>query len=294
MTHKRNVALVVAVFILPFFLAPVFTYAANDYSELHLNADSVFSAKNLFVIQKSGTVIYTRAKWGQTFVRVTVFTDKNTVLTKKYGGVASVNDIKEGDLLNIEGVLAVGADEVVVTAKKVKDLSLQSEPKNLLGTVRSINGNGNSFVLKNTAFGSTTIAISSSTILKKGVRTITLGEVAVGDKVLSASGMYDYKTNILSATSTEFYQDKTVFNPRNFSGTLKEISGTTLPASLTVFVGNTTYTVFLTEKTLLFNKTKKATSLSRFVTGDKVRFYGKIRQTSLTEIDAEVVTDLNL
>ncbi|MBP6945699.1 MAG: hypothetical protein KBC74_03810 [Candidatus Pacebacteria bacterium] len=294
MTHKRNVALAVAVFILPFFLAPVFTYATNDYSELHLNADSVFSAKNLFVIQKSGAVIYTRARWGQTFVRVTVFTDKGTVLSKKYGGSLLLGEIKEGDLLNIEGVLAVGADEVVVTAKKVKDLSLQSEPKNLLGTVRSVNSNGNSFVLKNTAFGSTTIAISSSTILKKGVRTIALGEVAVGDKVLSASGVYDYKTNILSATSTEFYQDKTVFNPRNFSGTLKEISGTTLPASLTVFVGNTTYTVFLTEKTLLFNKTRKATSLSRFVTGDKVRFYGKIRQTSLTEIDAEVVTDLNL
>ncbi|MFA5877331.1 MAG: hypothetical protein WC880_03120 [Candidatus Paceibacterota bacterium] len=293
MTHKRNVALAVAVFILPFFLAPVFTYAANDYSELHLNAESVFSAKNLFVIQKSGAVIYTRARWGQTFVRVTVFTDKGTVLTKKYGGSALLSEIKEGDLLNIEGVLAVGADEVVVTAKKVKDLSLQSEPKNLLGTVRSINGNGNSFVLKNTAFGSTTIAISSSTILKKGVRTIALGEVAVGDKVLSASGVYDYKTNILSATSTEFYQDKTVFNPRNFSGTLKEISGTTLPASLTVVVGNTTYTVFLTEKTLLFNKTKKATSLSRFVVGDSVRFYGKIRQTNLKEIDADVASDLN-
>lgn len=291
MTHTRNFFL--AILVLPFFLAPVFTYAASDYSELHLNADSVFSAKNLFVIQKSGTVIYTRAKWGQTFVRVTVFTDTGTVLTKKYGGSAAVGDIKEGDLLNVEGTLAVGADEVVVTAKKVKDLSLQSEPKNLLGTVRSVNSAEGSFVLKNATFGSTTIAISSATTLKKGVREIALGELTVGDKVLSASGIYDYKTNILSATSTEFYQDKTVFNPRNFTGTLKVVGGTSLPTSLTVAVGNTTYTVFLGEKARLFNKAKQATTLSRFVVGDSVRLYGKIRQTNLMEIDAEAASDLN-
>lgn len=291
MIHIRIFSL--AIFLLSLFLVPAFSYANSDYSELHLGADSVFSAKNLFVIQKTGTVIYTRARWGQTFVRVTVFTDKDTVLTKKYGGRASIAEIKEGDLLNAEGTLAVGADEVVVTAKKVKDLSLQSEPKKLLGTVRGVHGDGNSFILKNTTFGSTTIAISSSTILKKGVRTIALGEVAVGDKVLSASGIYDYKTNTLSATSTEFYQDKTVFNPRNFTGTLKEISGTTLPATLTVAVGNTSYTVFLDAKASLFNKTKQATSLSRFVVGDSVRLYGKIRQINLKEIDATIASDLN-
>ena len=84
-----------------------------------------------------------------------------------------------------------------------------------------------------------------------------------------------------------------MFAPRNFEGTLKSISGTTLPATLVVTVSGTDYTVYLAKTTVVLKKNRSAATLGRFVVDDTVRFYGAIRQANFTEIDAEIVRDLN-
>ena len=43
----------------------------------------------------------------------------------------------------------------------------------------------------------------------------------------------------------------------------------------------------------MMSKNKAETTLQRFTVGDKVRFYGAIRQTNLFEIDAEIIRNLN-
>ena len=111
--------------------------------------------------------------------------------------------------------------------------------------------------------------------------------------MLSAPGTYDYPTNTLTASSVDVYQSKSIFTSRNFEGTLKSICGTALPAVLTVTVGGTDYTAYLPDKSAVLKSNKSATSLTRFVVGDTVRLYGKIRQANLTEIDADTVRDLN-
>ena len=141
--------------------------------------------------------------------------------------------------------------------------------------------------------GTTTVRVGASTPIKKGARSVLFTDIAVGDKVLSVSGTYDYETGVLTATALEIFQDKTIFTPRNFEGTLKSISGTTLPATLVVTVAGTDYTVYLAKGASVLKKNRSAATLGRFVVDDAVRFYGAIRQANFTEVDAEVVRDLN-
>jgi len=53
------------------------------------------------------------------------------------------------------------------------------------------------------------------------------------------------------------------------------------------------YTVYLAKGASVLKKNRAAATLGRFVVDDTVRFYGAVRQTNFTEVDAEIVRDLN-
>lgn len=282
---------------LPAFAAPV--------SEIHITPDGKFSAKNVVVMQKSesGTTFFGRVVWDAIFLRVTVLTAPGGVpakITKNNGGAATAADVKVGDILSVDGVLAPGADSLLINATAVRDYSLNKEEKSFSGTVKSVDYSG-SFVLSDKTLGSVTVRIDSNTIITRGVRTISLGEMAAGDKVLSASGVYDFETKTLAAAELTVYQDKAVFAPKNFEGKLKSLSSTALPTTMVVTIAKSPasglaagdYTVYLAANTSVMSKNKAATTLQRFTVGDSVRFYGAVRQTNLFEVDAEIVRNLS-
>ena len=275
--------------IIPLLLLPLFASA----SEIHILPSGEFSVKGLAVFQKSGPNLFTRASWGTAFIRVVVLVSSSTAIVKNHGEVASVGDIKEGQILDVDGTLAASGDNMIVNATRVRNTSLLRESKTISGTVLSIDRGASSLVLPNASLGTTTVSVGASTPIKKGARSIQFGDIAVGDKVVSVSGTYDYETGILTATALEIFQDKTIFTPRNFEGTLKSISGTTLPATLVVTVADTDYTVYLAKGASVLKKNRAAATLGRFVVDDTVRFYGAIRQANFTEVDAEIVRDLN-
>lgn len=271
-----------------------FTVAhADTVSEISITRDGLFSAKKLSVIQKSGTNLFTRASWDQAFIRVIVLVNASTTISKNHGERILGSDIKEGDLLDVDGTLSTGADSILVNAVKIRDISQEKESQTISGIVQGINGAERSFILPNKSFGNTKVVVSASVHIQKGARSIEFDDVSAGDRILSAPGTYDYVTNTLSASALEVYQEKTMFTPRNFQGTLKNISTTTLPSVMTVNVQGTDYNVYLTDKSAVLKKNRGATTLVRFVAGDAVRIYGKIRQTNFSEIDAEIVRDLN-
>lgn len=265
---------------------------AETSSEIHLTPDGLFTAKRVLVVQKAGTNLFSRAKWGQAFVRITILVNKSTDISKNHGEKMTVADIKEGDILDVDGSLVSGADTLMINPTSIRDISIERESQTLAGTVDSVNRSELSFVLRNSQFGSTKIILSASTPIKKGVRSIEFGDISIGDKILSASGMYDYTSNSLQADDVKVYQNKAVFKPRNFQGTLKSVSATTLPAMLTVTVGNMDYNVYLSDKSAVLKKNKGTVGLTRFVVGDTVRFYGSIREANLSEIDASIMRDL--
>ena len=84
------------------------------------------------------------------------------------------------------------------------------------------------------------------------------------------------------------------YKPKNFEGVLEEVVGTTLPTSIKVLIGRTSFLVNLKEKASVLKKNKNLVSLNRFVVGDKVRLYGVIREVDEAIIDADIVRNLNL
>lgn len=278
----------IAIFVLS--IAPLHVYALG--SEIHFTADGTFSAKNVVVYQKAGSNLFCRGTWDTAFIRFVVITSPSTSISKARGERAAVGEINEKDFINVEGSLATGGDSIVVNATSIEDITLQVASKTLSGAVVSIDASTRTLMLKTKQLGTISVSVGGATITK-GVRSITLGDIASGDKVLSAVGTYDYSTNTLTATAIEVYQDKSAFTPRNFEGKLKNVSGTTLPATFVVSVGGTDYTVHVEAKGVVLSASKKAASLSRFMVGDTVRFYGAVRPANLTEVDAEVIRDLN-
>ncbi len=266
---------------------------AAPTAELHITAEGKLSAKNIVVLQKSGTTLFCRALWGNAFVRLTVLTTPDTVsavIVRNHGGIATIDEIQDGDLISVEGSLVPAADSLQINAKRIVDYSLNKEPKTLAGTIQSVGGG--TFVLTNKLFNNTTVVVGTST-LTKGVRTITIAELVVKDKVLSAKGLYDYTTNTLTASSIEIFQDKAVFKQRAFEGTIRAISATTLPATVTIATAGADYMVYLPAGTKVLNKLRAPADLSRFAPGDKVAILGSIRQTNLAEVDAVSIRNLN-
>ena len=268
-------------------------HAANPPSEISIKPDGTFFATNVVVMQKSekvGANLFSRVTWGSVFLRITVLAS-SAKITKNNGGSATVEDIQIGDILDVEGTLAPGADTLLINATSIRDLSLNIESKNISGIIKTLNATLNTLTLMDKKLGAITVVAPYN--IQKGARTISAGELVVGDKDLSASGSFDYSTKTFTAENMEVYQDKSIFKAQNFQGTLKSLSGTALPTSAVITVGKTDYTIYLAASAKVMSKNKATTTLQRFTLGDKLRFYGAIRQTNLFEIDAEIIRNLN-
>lgn len=264
-------------------------FAAAAVSQISIGQDGSFSGTNLTIFQKAGTNLFTRATWGQAFLRLVILSNASTNITKDHGGVATIADLAEQDVISVNGTLATGADSIVVNASSIQDTTLQNESRTVAGFITSIDPNAHTFSLSDKTLGNIAIAVSSSTSMLKGSRYISFSELSVGDKILSSAGAFDFVSRTLAASEVEVYQDPTVFAPRNFEGKLLSISTTTL----SVLSGGTTYTVYLSQNGTILSKNRTTASLGRFVAGDTVRLWGAMRKTNLTEIDANIVRDLN-
>lgn len=291
MSSKKNSVAIVCLFI----VIGVFAAQANAAPELHIDAHGNISAKEVAVAQISGTTLFSRLSWGgNSFLRFTIVTDNATVVRKRYGEKSTVADIKEGHLLDVEGLLRFGSDSFQIAAEKIRNLSLEREQKDVSGTIQTINTASRSFYLTRKIRDPLTVQVTSDTVITKGVRNIGFDELVSGDAVLSARGVYDYPSNVLTAEKITVYQEKTIFKAKNFEGTLKRVEGTALPTTLIVTIGGKEYTVELNEKTKILSRTRKPATLARFVAGDTVRFYGAIAENNLTVIkNVEIVRNLN-
>ncbi len=283
-------------FVAVFALAIPAVALAAPASEIHITTDGKFVAKNVVVMQKSenGATFFSRVNWGEVFLRITVLAAPSGTaakITKNNGGAATYADVQVGDILNVEGTLSPGADSLLISATSIRDLSLNVETKSISGSIKTLNVPLNTITLTDKKLGSVTVVAPYN--IQKGARTISVGELAVGDKILSASGNFDYSTKTFTASDVEVYQDKSVFKAQNFQGTLKSLSGTTLPMSALISVGKNDYTVYFAAGTSVMSKNKTATTLQRFTIGDTARFYGSVRPTNLQEIDADLIRNLN-
>jgi hypothetical protein len=288
--------LTIFVFLFVFLAAPALSLA-DARSEINIDSNGNMSIKNLKVtmVPEPGKskFFYARAVWDNVFIRITVLTNDKTDISKKYGEKSSVFDISDGDILNVEGALPSSSDSLNIQASKIVNLSLEKEDKEMSGEITKTTSSPPGFTMKSSSGNVVGVNILSGTVITKGVRNIGWSELAPGDIVNSIKGTFDYTNYTIEATSIDIYQDSSIFKPRNFQGTLISISGPDLPVTAIVQTEGRQYTVYFPSNAIVLNRARGNASLVRFVKDDTVRFYGAIRKNNLTEIDGEVLRNLN-
>ncbi len=273
---------------------PALAAAAPAVSEISINGELAVSVKNFKVTQKASSAIYGRVSWGTAFIRLTIVTNGETLIKKSRGERATLAEIAEGDVLNVEGTLRGMSDTIGVDAALITDLSLERQREEFKGTVQVVDYAGDTFALvPDGSIDPITVAVGTSTQIRKGIRFIGIGSLNAGDKILSASGIFNYRTNTLEAQTVVVFQDMTIFQPRNFQGVLRSVSALASTTALVISVDGADYTVYLAPGAAILNTARRPAALSRFVAGDAVRFYGARRQDDLNAFDADTLRNLN-
>jgi len=280
------------------FLGPILVSAETlprPEATVSINNKGVVSIKNAVIFYTIGSTLFARTNWDEAYIQWSLRPSDNMKIYKRFGGIASLSDIKVGHILDVEGQILLGSQGLDIVVSKITDQNLENEDGSFSGTVYSADGEGKVFTLKLKSGNDITVSLDSNTVIKKGVLIYPGNKIQNKDTVLSVVGVYHEPTKTLRATYLELGIDYSIFKARNFQGTLKSVNGTELPANIVVSVGNKDYTVHLSEDTSVLTKWRFKTSLQRYLIGDTVRFYGAIRNTvEENEVDAEVLRNLNL
>jgi hypothetical protein len=156
-------------------------------------------------------------------------------------------------------------------------------------------------VVAQAEWGSATLSfnvkVSSSTSIKgqNGKNNMPLSQIAVGD-IINFSGSLNTSTSGLTVNASQI-KDVTRSSTQNpkpashvFEGKLQSAIGTTsLPTSFSLLVDSVVHTVNVPANALILAKNWTATNLSVFQSGDTVRVFGSLQNSTSTVIDALVV-----
>jgi len=241
----------------------------------------------------SGSSFNASQTWGSYSLNWVINTNGSTKLQARSGGALSLSDFAVGDMISFSGSLDQSQTQGVVTAKVVRDSSVQKQNASISGTVSSVNSAATSFVLSTKGKGNVTVLVSAGTSICKGSATTTFASLAVG-QTIKANGVWDSAANTLQAQTVTISTDQGLLNKRIFEGTLGTLATTSLPTTFTFMVGNTTYTVNVASNTALLSNSWNPILLSQVHASDKIRIYGAVEVNNMTTIDAYIIRDVSV
>jgi len=136
------------------------------------------------------TNVITILKGSQTY---TVNYTDSTKIVRKYNKVAAETEIAVGDKLKVYGTI----DGITVTAKKIKDLSIQQANGKFKGNVLSIDSTTSpkSFVLHTSNRGDRTITVNDDVKIKYKGKTKAFTDLDLRQRVLVVKGVWNTNTN---------------------------------------------------------------------------------------------------
>lgn len=265
-------------------LIPVLALAEDQNNGLHLGQFMNGSASSTISSRLSLRAgIFTGKVTAVSGNSITMTSGGNTVtidasnakLVRRFGATLQLSDIQVGDTLAVTGNLSGS----VITAKTIRDISLQARFGAFVGTVSAI-GSGN-FTLQSKRRGSQTINLTSTTIIKLGSQTASSSALAVGETV-TVFGVWDRTNSNVTASRV------VIKVPRvTITGSLSAIVG----ANLTVNASSTVYSVDASNAKVRFMRGHKG-SLANFQVNDQVKVWGTSVSGS-TSITASIVQDLS-
>jgi ribosomal protein L19 len=244
------------------------------------------------ITQITGTTVFAVQYWELLPVRWVIRTSETTKYAHRFGNPIVFSQLSVGDFLSVEGSFSGTSDSLGVDAKSIKNWSVSTEGSSFEGKVSSLVDQSGVFILTLGDGNTVLVKPRSGAAVTRGVVRVGAGDVRAGDKIIEVTGVYNHLDRSLAADTIKIFQDAKKFAPRNFQGELVRIDATTLPTVIVVRVVGQEYTVYLSDKTEVLRKDKSKVRLERFVVGDTVRFYGRVREAEWTSVDAEVLRTL--
>ncbi|MBI5138206.1 MAG: hypothetical protein HZA95_00185 [Candidatus Vogelbacteria bacterium] len=273
---------------------PVTFVVPEKVSEILVSRDGSAKLTGLKVMQRANNTYFTRMYWGDMFIRMVIRSSDKTMLVSRFNEPLKVTDVKDGDILNVEGELFPSQNDFSVTGLKIVNMSYDKSREQFSGTVSSVSM-PHSFIL-NTIVGQINVNISTTTSVSKGSRQNygSLLLMNTDDKVTSVSGILDRGANILNANSVSIFFDFNLLKAQNFRGILVEGPNLDSRVLRVLMSDGRTATVKLDPEASVLNSKRKNTLLSRYAKDDSIIFYGAREEADLNTIHAEIVRNLDL
>jgi hypothetical protein len=256
--------------------------------EVHIFDDGKVLVRGAKVTGVSGNTISAITAWNNANLNWTVNTDGSVQVLRRFGGMASISEIANGDFVSFSGTLSAGPT-FTVNANVVKDWSIQKAHATFVGTVSSINVGAQNFVLASEDRGSVTVQVNSMTKIMKGDSTMAFADIVVGGKV-SAGGLYDNQNHIVTADMVKIYLPAIVRT--TIEGKVTSIAGIIAPTNFMLHSGDKDYKVNVGVDTSILNTDWLRTTLAKFAIGNTVRVYGTVHADNT--VDATVVRDTSV
>lgn len=218
---------------------------------------------------------------GATTYTVEVSTD--TKIVRKFDGTSDLNEFIIGDTLQVKGKLS-DSQANIITAKWIKDLSVQRAGGTFHGNIVTLDCANNKFTYKPDKRVQQTVYLSTSTKIIRGGEKIVCTDLNNGEQAI-VIGLWRQASNRIDA-------DRIIVFMKTFSGTITNIVTTNggLPATLTVLNKNSqTWTVNITSATELYRRYMATATIDEFAVGDKIEARGT--QGTGNVINAKVVRD---
>jgi len=227
----------------------------------------------------------------------TVTVGTTTDMVRKFNGDSSLIEFALGDTLLVEGTLA----GTTITAKEIKDISIQRRGGSFWGSVTSIDTAAQTFVLDPTFPSKNlvdqTITTTSATKIFQGNREGEFSDLAVGMRV-KVIGLWRKSAHSVVA-------DRVLIQLTEVKGTVKAIDSTSTPNTITLktekvesasngnarFFRKTSvdYTITLTSKTVIRDKHMVIIALADVKVGDELVVRGL--RTGVKAVQALQITD---
>ncbi|MSR79031.1 MAG: hypothetical protein EXS59_02700 [Candidatus Taylorbacteria bacterium] len=266
---------------------------SETVQDFHIDSDGYAKISQAKVFQVAGTSYFVRYYFGLAFIRLLVKTTDSTKVYRRYGDEITFSQIKEGDIINIEGKIEGGSDSLNVVATKLTNFSNEKQITGFKGIISGTGSTAGSLMLTTENQGIITVLTSNAQI-RKGTRIIGTDLIRNGNRVTDATGTFDHATKTLDASVVVIYADMSVYKERNFNGIFKSLNAGNPQTINFVTTDGKSYTLNLNSNITIMRKNKNTASLKRFVEGDTIRIFGKIREVEEPIIDTEVIRNLNL
>jgi hypothetical protein len=131
---------------------------------------------------------------------ITVTVTGVTTIVRKYGAPSNLDEFSAGDVLHIVGAPLTAGDPHTITARSIRDISIQVAYTRVVGQVTSVTATAVAVVVRRDVKSHSPLIPGQNLMLPIGASTKVTGTLVVGARIM-ALGVFDTAHHTMASTS---------------------------------------------------------------------------------------------